>query len=277
MAKLAFMNIGVLREPFGHAQVRGFVERISDVFGAAEGSQGFIELFGNPPDVPPTFRAPEFAGRVAHALSVWRDLESVMAYAYGGLHAEALAKRKDWFEHGPWPGYVAWWVSEGEVLSWDEALRRFERLCADGSTPQAFTFKQAFSPDGAPYAVDRDAIKAIALENQTRVLVREYLGAWNEPDDERRLGLLEKVFAESGCYTDPTAHVEGRAALDAHIAGFQRANPGARFTVEDEIDHHHAHLRFYWSLRLANGVEVSGMDYAERSSDARLQRIVGFF
>ena len=170
MAKLAFMNIGILLEPWGDPQVRGFEQRIPDVFGVAEGSQGFVALLDEPPDVPiPTvFRAPEFAGRVALTLSVWQNLESVMAYSYGGLHAEALAKRKDWFLHGAWPGYVAWWVIDDQPVTWGEAQRRYELLHHQGSSPDAFNFKQPFSPDGVPYSIDRDEVKKIGLENQVQ-------------------------------------------------------------------------------------------------------------
>ncbi len=129
-----------------------------------------MALLGEPPDVPnPTvFRAPEFAGRVAHTPSVWRDLESVMAYSYGGLHAEALAKRKDWFEHGTWPGYVVWWVGDDQPVTWDEAHRRYELLYHQGSSPDAFNFKQPFSPDGHPHTINRDEVKKIGLENQVQ-------------------------------------------------------------------------------------------------------------
>jgi len=168
MAKLAFVNIGILHKPYGDPQVRGFEERIDSVFEVAEGSHGFVALLGSAPNVPAVFRTPEFAGRVAHALSVWQDLESVMAYSYGGLHAEALAKRKDWFLHGPWPGYVAWWVIDDQPVTWEEAHLRYELLHHRGSTPEAFNFKQAFAPDGAPYTIDRDAVKKIGPGNQTR-------------------------------------------------------------------------------------------------------------
>ena len=96
MAKVAFLNIGVLRQPFGHAQVRGFEERIEAVFSVAEGSAGFLDLrSSSSAEVPPMFQSAEFAGRVALTLSVWRDLESVFAYSYSGLHAEALTLRHD--------------------------------------------------------------------------------------------------------------------------------------------------------------------------------------
>ncbi len=159
MAKLAFVNIGILRQPFGDPQVRGFEERISSVFDIAKSSQGFVALHGNPLDVPDMFRAPEFAGRVAQNLSVWQNLESLMAYAYGGLHGEAFAKRKAWFERGAWPGTAAWWVGEDESVTWEEAHRRYELLHHRGSSPEVFNFKQAFSPDGNPYTIDRDTVK----------------------------------------------------------------------------------------------------------------------
>jgi len=171
MAKLAFMNIGILLEPYGDPQVRGFEERIDSVFNVAENSHGFVALLGSAPEVPAVFRTPKFAGRVAHALSVWQNLESVMTYSYGGLHAEALAKRKDWFAHGSWPGYVAWWVNDDQPVTWEEAQRRYELLYHLGSRPDAFNFKQAFSPEGNPYTIDRDAVKKIGLGNQTRTSV----------------------------------------------------------------------------------------------------------
>src|SRR2546425_12803677 len=39
--KLAFMTVGILREAVGHAQVQGFVDRIPDVYAAADSSDGF--------------------------------------------------------------------------------------------------------------------------------------------------------------------------------------------------------------------------------------------
>jgi Domain of unknown function (DUF3291) len=168
MAKLAFVNIGILLQPFGDPQVRGFEERISSVFKVAESSQGLIALHGDAPSVPDLFRAPEFAGRVAQNLSEWQNLESLMAYAYGGLHGEAFAKRKEWFAHGAWPGTAAWWVGDDQPVTWEEAHRRYELLHHRGSSPDAFNFKQPFSPDGDPYSIDRDEVKRIGLENQVQ-------------------------------------------------------------------------------------------------------------
>ncbi len=169
MAKLAFVNLGILLQPYGDPQVRGFADRVDSVFEVAEDSHGFVmALFGDDSNVPAMFRAPEFAGRVVHTLSVWKNLESVMAYAYGGLHGEAFAKRKEWFEQGLFPSSVAWWVEDDQPVTWDEAHRRYELLHHQGSSPDAFNFKQPFTPDGVPYTIDREMVKKIGLVNQVQ-------------------------------------------------------------------------------------------------------------
>jgi hypothetical protein len=48
-------------------------------------------------------------------------------------------------------------------------------------------------------------------------IVALYHSAWNEPDEMKRNGILEKSCANDGVYQDPDGTVEGRAALVAHI------------------------------------------------------------
>jgi hypothetical protein len=108
--------------------------------------------------------------------------------------------------------------------------------------------------------------------------VAAYAQAWNEPDEAKRRKLLEAAWAADGTYTDPTAHVEGRAALVAHIAGFHQQMPGARIRATSGIDVHHGRLRFTWAMDDAHGaVVVEGIDFGELAPDGRLARIVGFF
>lgn len=108
-------------------------------------------------------------------------------------------------------------------------------------------------------------------------LVKRYLAAWSEPDRLARMALLAQVWRVDGIYTDPRSEAYGRSDLDELIAGFLGANPGASFNLNGPIDHHHDHIRFFWSLNLADGSEISGMDYGEISPDGRLVKIVGFF
>ena len=108
-------------------------------------------------------------------------------------------------------------------------------------------------------------------------LIDGYLAAWSEPDGARRRALLEAVWEAEGVYSDPQTFAPGLDALDAAIAGFQASAPGAAFSLQGGIDHHHEVVRFYWTLRLGGGQEIPGMDYGELSPAGKLAKIVGFF
>jgi hypothetical protein len=41
--RIAFFALGVLKAPVGDPQVQGFIDRLGDVYAAAEGSAGFFE------------------------------------------------------------------------------------------------------------------------------------------------------------------------------------------------------------------------------------------
>jgi len=138
MNRIAFMTLGVLKQPVGHPEVQGFVDRLEANYAAAEGSAGFfarsirdintwehswgpvIRPRCTPQDLP--------LERYAMTLSLWENLEAVAAYAYHGVHAEALARRADWFVRGSWPAYVAWWVPVDHVPRWNEGTDRIDHL-----------------------------------------------------------------------------------------------------------------------------------------------------
>ncbi|HJQ82619.1 MAG TPA: nuclear transport factor 2 family protein, partial [Candidatus Binatia bacterium] len=70
-------------------------------------------------------------------------------------------------------------------------------------------------------------------------VVAAYAAAWNDPDANARRRALERAWSDGGVYADPTARVEGRDALVAHIGGFQAQMPGARIVVTSGVDEHH--------------------------------------
>lgn len=158
-ARIAFFTFGVLRAPVGDAVVQGFVDRIANVYAAADGSVGFFERSVRNVETWEHSWGPVIAPRcvpdgttlnqLAMTLSLWRDLESVATFAYGGAHGEALSKRHDWVMSGAWPGYVAWWVEERHQPDWKEAVDRLDLLHAQGSTPAAFTFRRPFDSAGS--------------------------------------------------------------------------------------------------------------------------------
>ncbi|GAB3788245.1 DUF3291 domain-containing protein [Dyella agri] len=158
--RIAFFTFGVLKAPVGDPVVQGFVDRIGDVYAAAEGSEGFFdrsirdvetwEHSWGPIIAPACAPAGLAMTRFAMTLSLWRDLESVAAFAYHGAHREALSKREDWAEKGPWPTYAAWWVDGQHKPNWSEAVERIDHLHVHGPTPHAFSFRKPFDAMGLP-------------------------------------------------------------------------------------------------------------------------------
>ena len=173
--KLAFMTVGILREPVGHEQVQGFVDRVPSVYQAADSSEGFharsirdmgtyLHSWGEV-KLPACYPQPTPNERIAATLSLWADLESVAAFSYHGPHGEALSKRRDWFDKSNLPVYVAWWVDADHAIDWTEGCDRIDRLHRDGPTPHAFNFSSPFDCDGNPCPLDRQAVMAHAARN----------------------------------------------------------------------------------------------------------------
>ena len=108
-------------------------------------------------------------------------------------------------------------------------------------------------------------------------VVAAYGAAWNEPDAAARAELLEAAWADDGTYRDPTAAVDGRAALVAHIAGFQGMFPGHTIELTSAIDTNGGSLRWGWAMRNGDETVLEGVDFADLAPDGRIARIEGFF
>jgi hypothetical protein len=117
------------------------------------------------------------------------------------------------------------------------------------------------------------------LEKKTIIAtVNNYMEAWNEADEAKRLALLARCWSDRGRYVDPNVDLEGRAALAQHIAKVQASRPGARLEFVSGIDVHHDVARFLWRLVRADGTRGDiSIDFGEVDEDGLLVRIVGFF
>jgi hypothetical protein len=107
--------------------------------------------------------------------------------------------------------------------------------------------------------------------------VATYGAAWNEPDEAKRAALLEASWSDDGVYQDPTGTAEGRAALVAHIGGYQSMFPGHTIDFASGVDVTDAGIRWAWVMRNGDEVALEGMDFAELAPDGRIRRIAGFF
>jgi hypothetical protein len=174
--RLAMYNFGLHVGPYDAPEVQGFLRREPANFAAAERAAGFVGRSGYPGEPGPHSWGPQVFPRFIQgsgfesapsSLSLWRDIESLMAFTYAGVHADALKNARNWNLKGYWPPLVLWWVEPDRSGSpdWREGADRLEQLHDYGSGPTAFTFKQAFDPDGLPYEVDRDRVKALMGEN----------------------------------------------------------------------------------------------------------------
>jgi catechol 2,3-dioxygenase-like lactoylglutathione lyase family enzyme len=89
-------------------------------------------------------------------VSVWESLESLDAYTHQGRHAEALARRGEWFVQGAeGPTYVLYWAPRGHTVTEKEVKDRLDHLAEHGPTPYAFTFERPFPPSQASWQVER--------------------------------------------------------------------------------------------------------------------------
>jgi Domain of unknown function (DUF3291) len=169
--RLAIYNFGMFRDRAESPSNQGFREREPATFDAAERAPGFIGRAGYEGEldheswgvrVYPRFYVERGDGEAPSTLSLWADIESLMAFAYSGVHAEALRRASDWFLPKSWPPYVLWWTPEGRRPDWHESVARFELLHDRGPTPEAFTFEAPFDATGRPTIVDKERVRTLA-------------------------------------------------------------------------------------------------------------------
>lgn len=173
-ARLAFYNFGLHVAPAESEAVKGFVLREPANFEAAARACGFIGRSGYAGypgarswgiQVFPRYIKGSGFESAPSSLSLWADIESLMAFTYNGVHAEALKNARNWNVKQTWPPLVLWWVSAYHRPDWHEGVERLEYLADHGPSHYAFTFKQPYGPDGTETAIDRDRVKELAARN----------------------------------------------------------------------------------------------------------------
>jgi Domain of unknown function (DUF3291) len=149
MRHLAQANIARRRGPLDSPVMRGFVVALDPVNRIAERSPGFVWRLGSSQSHGATTLC-DGSFPVIVNLSVWESYEALHAFVYHSPHGAYLRRRARWFEPSPQPSTVLWWVEAGQRPTVEEALRRLRHLRAHGPSPQAFTLRRRFEPDGRP-------------------------------------------------------------------------------------------------------------------------------
>lgn len=147
---LAQLNIAALKAPLDSPELKDFVDNLDRINALAEGSPGFIwRLKGDGNDA--TSLRPFGADDIVN-MSVWRDAAALKDYVYGSAHRDIMRRRREWFTRMAQAYMVLWWIPAGHTPTVIEAAARLAQLRANGPTPAAFTFAQAFAPPDAQAA-----------------------------------------------------------------------------------------------------------------------------
>lgn len=144
---LAQLNLAHLSAPIDSPQLADFVDNLDRINALAEGSPGFVWRLQT--EEGDATSIDYFGPEVIANMSVWEDVDSLHNYVYHTAHIEVLRRKKEWFEKMRESHMVLWWIPAGHLPTLLEADARLRFLRKYGSTPDAFTFKQAYPAPGA--------------------------------------------------------------------------------------------------------------------------------
>ena len=146
---LAQANVARQRAALGSPEMGEFVAALDPVYRIAERSPGFVWRLRSGEAHGATVLW-EGGFSIVVNLSVWESYEALHAFVYRSPHGAYVRRRSRWFVPVEQPSTVLWWVGAGEQPTVDQALRRLRHLRAHGPSPQAFTLRRRFDPDGRP-------------------------------------------------------------------------------------------------------------------------------
>jgi len=145
--ELAQLNIAVMKESFDSPTMVDFVANLDRINALAEESPGFVWRLQTEEGDATTLRP--MGEKTLVNMSVWRDVAALNAYVYKSGHVDVMRRRKEWFERMAEAWVVLWWVPVGHRPTIAEAEAKLNLLRRNGSTPEAFSFRQAFPPPDA--------------------------------------------------------------------------------------------------------------------------------
>ena len=111
-------------------------------------------------------------------------------------------------------------------------------------------------------------------------VLNDYLAAWSEPNDDKRMEFLAASFAESGEYSDPVSITRTRAELSQLIGMYQNGpTEGAYLRLLDKPQYHNGiYGQFDWVMMLPNHeVLLVGQDFVTFNEEGLIEKITGFF
>lgn len=121
-----------------------FVEALDPVNASADLSPGFIWRLESDASDSDSLEAFEASGWLVN-MSIWETLEDLKRFIRSPRHVAVMRRRAEWFEKVE--VYLClWWVSDGHIPSFEEAMERLDHLKQRGPSPFAFNFVRTFDP-----------------------------------------------------------------------------------------------------------------------------------
>ena len=150
--QLAQLNVGALNFPLDDPRMTGFTSMLDTLNAVADNAPGFVwRLIEEGANDATALRSP-LGDDVLVNMSVWESREALWDYVYRSGHLDMLRRRSEWFRLPKGPFQVLWWVPAGHRPSVEEAVERLELLRAEGPSPRAFGFRDAWTAEDAELA-----------------------------------------------------------------------------------------------------------------------------
>lgn len=148
---IAQVNIARAEAPLDTPLLAEFVAALEPVNALADSAPGFVWRLQDDTGDATSIRAFPDDLMIVN-MSVWKSIEALWEFVYGGGHLEVMRRRREWFARIE--GHqVLWWVPSGCTPTVEEAKERLELLAEHGPTPEAFTFKSRLPAPGASAAI----------------------------------------------------------------------------------------------------------------------------
>lgn len=142
---LAQLNIANMIAPLDSPVMADFVANLDPINAIADTSPGFVWRLKDESNSATAIKIFDDDFLIVN-MSVWEDIDSLMAYVYRSAHVEIFKRRKEWFEKMKEMHMVLWHIPEGHIPEVKEGQERLVHLRQHGETPYAFSFKKRFSP-----------------------------------------------------------------------------------------------------------------------------------
>jgi hypothetical protein len=140
---LVQVNTAKMKAELDDPLMSGFVQRLDEINLLAENSKGFVWRFqaeqGNA-----TYLRPFADTRILFNMSVWEEIEDLMAYVYESKHLELLKSKNDWFTKLGDAHLALWWIEKGRLPTVAEALAKLDLIKQNGPSMNVFTFSQRY-------------------------------------------------------------------------------------------------------------------------------------